>query len=101
MAGGMSVAGLKKQFYKASQVRRGRAIWARAWLGGPRTSGAGFHWAGGEGKTESSCFEGGHLVCASRWLSKSSGGPARGLYREGLASRLYDLSSIPGTTEWK
>lgn len=37
----MSVAGLKKQFYKASQVRRGRVIGAWAWLGGPRASGAG------------------------------------------------------------
>lgn len=49
-AGGMSVAGLKKQFYKASQVRRGQAIWARACLWGPRPSRAGFPWPGLAGK---------------------------------------------------
>lgn len=96
----MSVAGLKKQFYKASQVRRGRAGRARAWLGGQRTSRADSLWGGGGGKPGPRA-EQGHWLCAARRFSKGSGGPARGLRREGLAAKLHDMSSIPGTPGWK
>lgn len=92
----MSVAGLKKQFYKASQVRRGRAIGAGAWLGGPRRAALAPPGLAGKGKPGPRAVPG-YGVCASRRLSKSSGGPAAGLRREGLAAKPHDPSSIPGT----
>lgn len=93
----MSVAGLKKQFYKASQVRRGRAIGAGAWLGGPRRAALAPPGLAGKGKPGPRAVPG-YGVCASRRLSKSSGGaggraPPRGACRQASRPEFYPRDS--------
>lgn len=98
----MSVAGLKKQFYKASQVSGGRSGGIEPRAPGPRLPGVGSRPGPTLAREGAAGTEGAALARVPRWVGRAPEG--RGCLRSGPGPARHVGSGIPqkgGQTPWE